>query len=726
MWYAYRTVHEVPPPPPPTRYLQQRQQLATVTAAAEHTEAAKNALIQLNLMIRRGIEPDALMYTSLIRTMGKAGLEWQAYKLFTRMIQAGIQPLPETYVVLRDATSHSRKALRRDIEAKLEASIQEFPEEVAGKALYFEERETEECRAQFLKYLKGDIPTGHLPAVPMGSVSTKDGTSGNHTEEKRDDTNSEAAPAFPTVHIRNPRDAWNTTQLVSSLHTAQRNAVQPESMEGLRELLTSTLHEEELRIFLTAQRQLRHGTKGELVERVLRTVSEAQIRSMLARRSHYFRSVESLLAADLERISASPASQASEGASEYQHAGSAVDTTLTPEEKMGVSPDVLYTPWGMLRKPLTNSSREDTSSTASSERLLRMQLSQPEMEMVLEKAMSNDLDELPEQLLRRYAFQFSLRWKRRVRLSLLDAVKWHALHVSSQAAPVPTAAIRLQQESEGLAKTIDNFEAFRIMAMRTKNLQVVDHKEINLHLHRVQRQRRKAERLAEEGARREAHLLQQADLAANATSLHEHELPSFTDMDSTASASRVLGADTILEEDGGDEEDDQATPTALTATSDGEADKDEAAQDEIPPWALGGGEDEFNLGSGRFGSVELGRYRELADSRIKLLPVRAAQKKWEVDAGLLPATIQEAMRKHGGRYEAVEKEYQRRSQYNSYRKWDRLLQRADERRQQGKSGDDSGKIKPVPASKRLAQLLRKGADRERVSASLREKYSGKT
>lgn len=55
---------------------------------------ARDALLQLNIMIRRGIEPDVLMYTTLIATMGRAKLEWQAYKLFSRMIEQNLRPLP--------------------------------------------------------------------------------------------------------------------------------------------------------------------------------------------------------------------------------------------------------------------------------------------------------------------------------------------------------------------------------------------------------------------------------------------------------------------------------------------------------------------------------------------------------------------------------------------------------------------------------------------------------
>jgi hypothetical protein len=86
-------------------------------------------------MVDQGIEPDVNMYTHLIATMAGARLEWQAYKLFSRMLEQGLQPLPETYEALQLATSTDRSKLTKDIEKKVREVMAAQPTEAVIKAI---------------------------------------------------------------------------------------------------------------------------------------------------------------------------------------------------------------------------------------------------------------------------------------------------------------------------------------------------------------------------------------------------------------------------------------------------------------------------------------------------------------------------------------------------------------------------------------------------------------
>eukprot|EP00796_Vickermania_ingenoplastis_P009800 gene9800-6877_t len=790
-----RPYMEVPLPPRHTRGPTSRQQKAT---DMEAYEAAKDALLQFNLMVRRGIEPDALMYTSLIATMGRAGLEWQAYKLFSRMVESKIRPLPETYVALRDATDPSRKSLREDIKTKIEESITVFPEAIAEAELERQRKEDAACWEKFEACLRGELPA---PPADTPTASSAMGEDPNNEADAPPPATEATPPAPPlgTVHIRHPRDVWNTAELVENLEHQKSARVADGADRQKLSTALHRLHEEELRIFATIHRQLRHGDKAALVERVLDAVPANTIAEMLRRRSYYFRSVEKILAADLEEVQRLQKEQqekqggtkGSDRVEEEEREGGAAavlpprDFTTTAGEKDAFTPEVLYTPWGFIRKP-GKSRGTSAAATASKsekmneERLLRLQLSEEELLLLRVKAEAGDLDEVPEQLLRRYAFQFRLRWRRKYPLSLLESVAWHLTTFFSlqtvedememattpagvgkeapapsgekstgkrkqlvvvAATPPPTPALRRQREQQGMTKTLENFEAFRIIAQRTENLQVVDHKEINLHLHKVRREARQAERRVLDARRREEHQMAAAAMVHAATQFDGPSLSVETDAmghsDSHIAGSQVLGWDAPApapSEDPG-----EANTSALTHMSEGESEDEEAPseepspRDELPPWELGAGEDEFDLESGHFGgSPEWGRYRELSDSRVRLLPSQAGQKAWRVDEALLPTTLKgsvaAARLEAQSRQEAVEKEYQRRSHYATYRKWDRLLQRGEakkrseqeERAQEVESGKG---FRPTPASKRLAQILRRGSDRQKVSAAMREKYN---
>lgn len=726
---------------------------------------ARDALLQLNVMHRRGIEPDALMYTSLIATMGRAGLEWQAYKLFSRMIEQDVQPLPETYVALRDATSKQRVALREQIQTKIEEAVDIFPEELAETERERQREEDRRCIAKFNEYMRGVLPatSTSTPTTTAAATATAATASSSEGAKHDDASGASAAPSSQSVasmHIRSPGDAWSAAQLAKEQRSHAQSIAKGPTASDLRAAL-ERFDEEELRIYLAAQRQLRHGTKAQLIDRILQKVSASAIRAMLDRRAHYFRSVEQILAADLRQLNTSGADGPAptpvrnvEGEDRTRtREGGEKDRTLTSAEQEGVGPDVLRAPWGILRRPMRR--QREPPAPRNAERLERVRLSEPELLLLRQRAETNDLDELPESMLRRYAYQFQLRWRRSEGVaSLLQAVQWHvityfpsALQLAADkdngalaAGAAPTPAIRLQKEEEGMRQTLENFEAFRIIAQRTNNLQVVDSKEINRHLQHVRQDAIRRERKMENSLRRERHVMEAAGLAASAktfTPLPAEDDGEMQVLGVTASATREAAesATALLENSApaslipSGQSGTGSVQAAKTEGEDAEEEEEDAAN-ELPPWALFEEEDEFNLSTGRFGDPKTGRFQELSDSKVHLLPSRVSQAKWSVDRQLLPTSLKdivhEAELEHQQRHETIEKEYGRRLQYTKYRKWDHLIAKAQSKRSQERAKEaEAGVTKPLPPRRHLAQLLRKGQDRKKVSEETQAKYSKK-
>lgn len=804
---ARRAVHERP-----------YSELPHDPTKGEAYEVARDSLLQLNIMTRRGIEPDALMYTSLINIMGRAGLEWQAYKLFSRMIEADVRPLPETYVALRDATGRQRTRLRDEIQAKIAEAVETFPDELAEGELSRQRQEDRACVAKFEDYLRGELPPPAPVALPTteGQVPSQQGQDPTTTTTAPPSSSSEPVT---TMNIRNPTDAWGTARRADQVRGRPRRMAAGPAAADLCAALAA-MHEEELRIFLAANRQLRHGDRAALVERVLRAVGENAIHAMLERRNYYFRSVEQILATDLEVLKSGPPPSASSVL-----AARAGDRTMHKAETESMAPEVLLTPWGLIRKPLkyredrglaaykgrTGHGKEDggndndgdvdgvsgarsSASEAQLQRLEQVRLTAPELMLIRRKSEAGDLDELPESMLRRYAFQFRLRWRRREPLSLLNAVRWHATTFLSPnvrpgadegdaddddgggggdaaadrmvLSPAATPAIRLQREQEGIQETLENYEAFRIISQRTNNLQVVDDREINLHLKRIRRDALKQERRTEEGLRREGNILAAAGLAAAAKSFTPP--PEWGDHGGGGGDSHVLGwgdgggggaamapppwldddgsggdiaaMEAVLEDynDDGEEEDGVGSDNGKARRP--SPPPPAAAADELPPWALTGGEAEFNLSTGRFGDPNAGSFQELSDGTVRVLPSREAQVQWSVDRNLLPQGLQgvvDTAELEQLRYrDSVESEYGRRRQFAKYRRWDNMIQKASSKRREAEDGgdgdgdgddEDAGgsvrRMKPLPAKKRLAQLLRHGVEKQKVSQATRDKYN---
>lgn len=863
---------------------------------AEAYETARDALLQLNLMTQRGIEPDALMYTSLISVMARAGLEWQAYKLFSRMIEMNVRPLPETYVALRDATSPKRVDLRAQIDVKIVESLELLPGQLAEDELARRRTEDQMCIAKFHDYIRGELPppmsafgaTGACDGAPVDDTAKAKLTASASTTSRQVD--SDAAPQaaqeahnghdasdahsspsdasqtsthssshamarpLSMMHIRHPQDAWSIATYAQEMrqncsggrpygshsHSPHDGdlATQPELAQALQ-----ILHDEELRIYLAVHRQLRHGTREQLMQRILRTIDHSAVRDMLARRRHYFRAVESLLENDLRALPSHPVkSDASDSVPTNTechtaaHAGDALCThtrcdhvstntdgdataddlfsslddsslcsnrpeaaahgkvaqgtppivsaeqtptsttgstttaagdVLTAHEQHGIAPEVMHTPWGMLRKPRHAAAATApvgaTSTAASLERLARIRLSSDEVALVCRRAVSGELDELPESLLRRYAYQYQLRWRRRQPLSLMEAVQWHAQTLLTHRSPssassssswrtsdaakedegaVYTRALRLQQqqaEQLGMRETLANYDAFRIIAQRTNNLQVVDHAEINLHLRRVRREADRRERRMTQQQRRESNVLAAAELAAAArrfSSCDENDVASEAADDTPTS---LCGPDnahhqTSLHGDAPEPEAAKATTSDRVDTScddnkvfEPTRERPATTEEELPPWAIFAGEDEFHLDTGHFGRPELGRYRELSDSAMAVLPSRAAQSTYRVDTRLLPhalrATVQEATWEAQSRAASVEAEYAERRRHRRYRRWDDFLRRAQAKQREQRKSEAEGAQKPLPPRRRMAQLLRRGSDQQRVSPEMINKYT---
>ncbi|CCW65076.1 unnamed protein product [Phytomonas sp. EM1] len=749
-------------------------------ASEESYEIARDALLQLNIMIRRGIEPDALMYTSLINIMGRAGLEWQAYKLFSRMIESNVHPLPETYVALRDATAKHRARLRDEIQAKIEQSMETFPEYLSEVELARQRDEDRKCIARFEEYMQGKLPTSVPPS--LGSVeSTPSPATELHASATSSATTSPSSPAkiVSTMHIRNPTDAWATSDMAEKIRNQPHQLAKGLQAESLRVALLK-LDDEELRIYLATQRQLRHGSKQQLVDRILENVSENAISAMLGRRAHYFRSVEKLLAADLCELKGTAEDKTNANQHNRQHeAYFEADRTLRKEEQASAAPEILLTPWGLIRKPLKVQYREDSISSPSfnnSERLERIRLLESELMLLWRKSQSQELDEIPESLLRRYAYQFQLRWRRRVPLSLIRAVEWHARMFlptilaerggtpgdadssggsrlsTLHPLPTPPARLREQQEADGMRQTLENFEAFRIISQRTNNLQVVDDKEINLHIKRIRRDIMRKERKDDDHLRREGHILSMASLASSAREFTPMDPPEEENLCSIIGLQEPDAVDDTmrLPIDKAPSSPEKAPPEQTrihsprsdrgaegTVSGSTNTKRTEVGtvvgggHDELPPWALFSEGEEYNLSTGHFGDPVMGRYQELSNSKFRLLPSRLAEKKWSVDRHLLPDQLRDVVDseelKQTERLESVEKEYCRRLEYKRYRKWDNLLRKAQAKaKAKGAAtiaSEGKGSVKPLPAQKRLAQLLRNGHDRAKVSESLRERFN---
>ena len=331
------TIHH--PPDTPTSGDPQRSgrnSTKTMTTNAVGQKEVQDTLLQFNIMVDQGIEPDAAMYTHIIKTMADAGHEWQAYKFFSRMLEQGLEPLPETFLALREATGSQRGALSNDIALKAQETLESQPMQKLEKAIEHERNEALMERAAVRRLLE-TTPESMLADVDGDDAEDDDfvdifaseegeAESGKKNREateangpSQEGTNGEAethasagadndeaefrSSSIPTMHITSPRAVWETLRHMEELRKVREQPKATGSArQQLRETLRTTLHEEELNIFLAANRQLRHGNKDDRIDRILDNVPQSRIEEMLRRRKRYFRGVSTLLEAHMAEL----------------------------------------------------------------------------------------------------------------------------------------------------------------------------------------------------------------------------------------------------------------------------------------------------------------------------------------------------------------------------------------------------------------------------------------
>ena len=646
----------------------------------ERVEAARNALLQFNVMVGQGVEPDVLMYTSLISIMGKARMEWQAYKLFSRMLEQGLQPVPETYLALRMATSTARKKLISDIECKMRECIQQLPQELAKE----EVRRQALDAAQRQERITAAEANPHLP--------TPTAIRAPQCREPQSPSPQDDDASYSTVHIDSPQGAWATFKAMQQRQGLSKSLADNEARDALRPKLEK-LHEEELRIYLTVHRQLRDGNKSDLINRVLGCVPQSEIEEMLIRRKRYFGAVREMLERQLSD-SAVPDSTpltADQAALHHSDGGTASpsELELPPDSSSGAepqkdvseqkspnelstrdvftsAPEFLHAPWGIIKKPLNPPPRSPSIVNETS----NDPLSQEELLELHAKAAIGEIDLVPQHWLRRYCRQFHLKWKRRVSGELVDLVRWHIKHFPPNGASSQPAF----QERVALGETLDAFHALQLISRRCHNLQVVDAHEVASNVASHLKKENRAKKLCDDAMRRERNLAAAEALQQAATEytppLREEPKPS-----------RVLGIVSHTE----------------TANS---------GSQELPPWALTLGRSPFHFKNGTFGDPERGQLTEVSEGKFRLRPNFEAQQKWQVDVDALPAEMQKRLRENILTREASEalqneqSENEKRTNARSQR-FANFVRRARRRAEEAKSAT----LKPLPPRLRMAQML---------------------
>jgi hypothetical protein len=629
-------------------------------------ETAREALLQFNLMVERGVEPDALTYTSLIATMAKARLEWQAYKLFSRMLEHNVRPMPETYVALRDATSPKRKRLYDDLTRKIEESVEQFPQELALAVEAKQKSDDLKTVARFDEYVSGDdalfLDEPSPSVVPEAAATPMDAS-------------------YKRVHIRNPADVWGTHKALEDAGALggirDAPAEEADTQASLKSAL-SRLDDEELRVFLAVKKQLRHGDKDALVARVVQTVGALAIREMLQRRAKYFKSVGDLLEIDLKDLK-----EGSGGA----------DTVATSPPSSEPVGDVLQTPWGFIHKPKALASRkgwEQQLAVADNGTAAEVPLTTEELDLIYRKAQLDELDDIPISTLRRYAFRYQLRWRRKISGSLADIVMWHAKTILpsqlSGRGVSATLSLRRQQHEEDMKKTLENFEAFRIISQRTKNLQVVDSKEINLSINKAKLATNAREKYSDVNLRRETHIKE-----ANMLQRQAREFMPVTALPTSNGETRVLG--------GGSE---------------------------LPPWALESDSGTlYNFTTKRFGDPTKGSLQELSDGKFRLMPNREAQDTHVVEHNSLPTHMRDALQQAElvaqQIADAKASELEDKLGHRKFKKFSSFVEQAKRREQLAKDALPPS-MKPVKPKHRMVSQLRRGKDSDVMDAASRDKF----
>jgi hypothetical protein len=475
---AIRHIHEALPPVRRSRAANQ----------ATRQENAKMALLHLNVMIDQGMEPDVLMYTNLIAIMGAAKLEWQAYKLFSRMLGQGLRPLPETYLALQRATNPARAQVIADLERRIHETSLALPGQVAQVEKGRRDAEDREAQRAF-DALLGEAADAPDPFRITSASSSPSPTAADNTTSKTYRFGDDGP--IPSIDITSPRGVMAALDAMKG--QARSEVIAAENAKRAVELTAklAKLHEEELRIFLTIHRQLRDGTKEDMINRVLSVVPGEKIDEMLSRRKRYFRAVGDVLELQVRELreagsggdvadgapsddwgpdaaaeenrdnsennqlngdvkphereaNAVVRSIQHEAAGDLAPAASANDDVdilshsdlvpnadktqmVTSADRFSAAPEAIRTPWGVIQKPVTAGIKMTEKQAPNPERDDAMALSDEEIAQVYISARTGAINEVPLHLLRRYCRQYRLSWKRSAGPDAIAAqVSWHA------------------------------------------------------------------------------------------------------------------------------------------------------------------------------------------------------------------------------------------------------------------------------------------------------------
>lgn len=318
-----------------------------------------------------------------------------------------------------------------------------------------------------------------------------------------------------------------------------------------------------------------------------------------------------------------------------------------------------------------------------------------------------DIDELPQDLLRRYASHHNLPWKRKHAQSLTSVVQWF---VTKGKSGIPTESLRRQQSSD-MKRSLENFEVFRLIAQQTKNLQVVDSKEVNLLLKEQGLQRNKQERRAEQQTRQDRYL---ADAEALRVAARQYRGAPVERGESPAAPS-VLGL----------------TRSAASATmqlpESQQQKEDEVVGDELPPWALHNEMtgDHLNFKTGRFGDPTKGRYQELSDGRFQVLPNRESETVHRTNLELLSPDLKDQVMQAKLNEEMHEaertREREEKMKYHKFQKFSSFIARAKDKSKKQKQQKDE-EVRPIAQRRKMSFHLQRGRDTASVSDELRAKF----
>ena len=503
-------------------------------------ENAKHALLAFNVMIAQGLKPDVECYTNLIHIMGQGGHEWQAYKLFARMLEQGLEPLPSTYKELRNATNPRRRSLIRDIENKMKQSEKELPAKLEQELRGEDNLQRAQLAAEFKKiasgeYLKVNSQEESDEGERREAIKAVEKVEKSERVKQQGTLESIPLPQhkppnlgpYSTVSIQNPFLTWETFRI------AQRQKNEPKlfattlEKEHARSIL-ETLHNEEIRILLTIHRQLRHGSRSQLISRVLSTLSYRAITSIEDRRRKFFSFLRKGIA-DALNCRQHPEAQETndtnlprEGVNEQRWVcedalpqKKELNAKITRDETNprnasindeGIQ-NVLFTPWGFIKEPILKPF--PPSSPMNPKR--SNPLTPEEHQQILDNVRSDTLDLVPLPLLRKYARHYGIKWKRDFRVEIHKNVEFHAKYLApGKKDSSTTASIRNTENQKGNATTgqdtnfkdgigeqkiIHNpFEMMKALTRFATVVQVVDNRtttsQIKSLYHRVQRERR--------------------------------------------------------------------------------------------------------------------------------------------------------------------------------------------------------------------------------------------